>query len=303
MYFDNIKSSSDGLSLALAYSLPKGDARGIIQFSHGMAEHKERYYPFMEFLSSRGYICIIHDHRGHGASVKSNDDLGYFYTNDINYIVEDLLDVTKYAKSKFKCDNYYMFSHSMGTLVARCYMQKYDKEIDKLVLSGAPTKNNLGYFGLFMAYISSLFGLKKKDKFLDYLTFNSFNKKYDYKNAWLSLDKNNVDNYNNDNLCGFTFTTNGFINLYKLQIRAFKKKLFKCKNKDLKILLIAGANDPVIGNSHKFDDLRLFLINVGYRNVNSSLYSDLRHEIINEDEYYLVYQSVLNFLEDYFDGE
>ena len=102
MYFDSIKSSSDGLSLALAYSLPKGDVRGIIQFSHGMAEHKERYYPFMEFLSSKGDICVIQDHRGHGGSVKSIDDLGSLYTNDINYLVDDLLDVAKYAKSKFK---------------------------------------------------------------------------------------------------------------------------------------------------------------------------------------------------------
>lgn len=297
MYFDSIKSSSDGLSLALAYSLPKGDVKGIIQFSHGMAEHKERYYPFMEFLSSKGYICVIHDHRGHGASVKSNDDLGYFYTNDINYIVDDLLDVTKYVKSKFKCDNYYMFSHSMGTLVARCYMQKYDKEINKIVLCGTPTYNKLGSLALTMAEISNVFGSRKRDNFLDKLTFNSFNKGYDYKNAWLSKSKKNVDNYNKDNLCGFTFTTNGFINLYKLQIRAFKDELFKCQNKDLKILMIAGSDDPVIGNKELFKGLKEFLTNVGYQNIESKLYNSLRHEILNEDEYMEIYQDVLNFIE------
>lgn len=297
MFFDSIKSSSDGLSLALAYSLPKGDVKGIIQFSHGMAEHKERYYPFMEFLSSKGYICVIHDHRGHGASVKSTDDLGYFYTNDINYIVDDLLDVTKYAKSKFKCDNYYMFSHSMGTLVARCYIQKYDKEINKIVLCGTPTYNKLGPLALTMAEISNVFGSRKRDMFLDKLTFSSFNKGYDYKNAWLSKSKENVDNYNKDSLCGFTFTTNGFINLYKLQIRAFKNKLFKCQNKDLKILMIAGSDDPVIGNKELFKGLKEFLTNVGYQNIESKLYNSLRHEILNEDEYMEIYQDVLNFIE------
>lgn len=297
MYFDNIKSSSDGLSLALAYSLPKDDAKGIIQFSHGMSEHKERYFPFMKFLTEKGYICIIHDHRGHGASVKSNDDLGYFYTNDINYIVNDLLDVTKYAKSKFKCDNYYMFSHSMGTLVARCYMQKYDKEINKIVLCGTPTYNKLGSLALTMAEISNVFCSRKRDKFLDKLTFNSFNKGYDYKNAWLSKCKKNVDNYNKDNLCGFTFTTNGFINLYKLQIRAFNDKLFKCQNKDLKILMIAGSDDPVIGNEKLFKGLKEFLTSVGYQNIESKLYNGLRHEILNEDEYNEIYQDVLNFIE------
>ena len=42
------------------------------------------------------------------------------------------------------------------------------------------------------------------------------------KNEWLSKNKKNVINYNNDDLCGFTFTTNGFLNLYKLQKRAFQ---------------------------------------------------------------------------------
>lgn len=297
MYFDSIKSSSDGLKLSLAYSLPKRDVKGIIQFSHGMAEHKERYYPFMEFLSSKGYICVIHDHRGHGASVKSNDDLGYFYTNDINYIVDDLLDITKYMKSKFKCNDYYMFSHSMGTLVARCYMQKYDKEINKIILCGTPTYNKLGPLALTMAEISNFFGSRKRDMFLDKLTFNSFNKGYDYKNAWLSKNKKNVDNYNKDNLCGFVFTTNGFINLYKLQIRAFKDKLFKCQNKDLNILMIAGSDDPVIGNEALFMGLKEFLTNVGYQNIESKLYNCLRHEILNEDEYMEIYQDVLNFIE------
>ena len=80
-----------------------------------MAEHKERYFPFMEYLTNKGYICIINDHRGHGLSVKEKEDLGYFYTDNIDYIVNDLYDVTKFAKSKFKCNNYSMFSHSMGT--------------------------------------------------------------------------------------------------------------------------------------------------------------------------------------------
>ena len=102
---------------------------------------------------------------------------------------------------------------------------------------------------------------------------------------------------NKDNLCGFTFTTNGFINLYKLQIGSFNDKLFKCQNKDLKILMIAGSDDPVIGNEKLFKRLKEFLTNVGYQNIESKLYNSLRHEIFNEDEYNEIYQDVLNFIE------
>ena len=27
-------------------------------------------FDFMNFLSNQGYLCIIHDHRGHGKSIK-----------------------------------------------------------------------------------------------------------------------------------------------------------------------------------------------------------------------------------------
>ena len=61
-----------------------------------MSEHKERYYDFMEYLKEQGYAVVSIDHRGHGRSVKNKEDLGYFYTEDINYIINDLYDVTKY---------------------------------------------------------------------------------------------------------------------------------------------------------------------------------------------------------------
>ena len=99
--YDFINSSSDGLKIELAYTIPKEEIKGIVQFSHGMAEHKERYFNFMEYLSNNGYVCVINDHRGHGNSVKDKKDLGYFYTEDTNFIIDDLHDVTKYIKEKY----------------------------------------------------------------------------------------------------------------------------------------------------------------------------------------------------------
>ena len=55
--YDFIKSSSDGLKIELAYTIPQNEIKGIVQISHGMAEHKERYFKFMEYLSNNGYVC------------------------------------------------------------------------------------------------------------------------------------------------------------------------------------------------------------------------------------------------------
>ena len=143
MKIEKIKSQKDGLELEIAIFEPSEKPKAIVQISHGMAEHKERYYPFMEFLSKKGFVCVINDHRGHGESVKKKEDHGYFYTENIDYIVDDLHQVTLFAKEKFQSLPVFLFSHSMGTLVSRNYLKKFDGEIEKLVLCGPPTENKL----------------------------------------------------------------------------------------------------------------------------------------------------------------
>lgn len=299
MHIDHIKSSSDNLSLEVAYIIPSCEIKGIVQISHGMSEHKERYFDFMEFLAKNGFICVINDHRGHGKSVKDKKDLGFFYTEDINYIINDLHDVTLYIKNKYPNYKQFLFSHSMGTLVARGYIQKYDNEIDKLILCGPPTKNPFTDLGIGISKIFNTFqNNTKANKLLNYLTFNSYNKGYNIKNEWLTKNIDNVNAYNLDELCGFIFTTNGFINLYHLLKNAYCKKMYQLKNKSLKIFIIAGSDDPVIQSKNKFEQLELFLNELGYKNTQKKLYNTLRHEILNEKEYCEVYNNILDFFND-----
>ena len=48
-----LASEFDGLQLGVAVMTPAGVPKGIVQFSHGMAEHKERYFDFMHYLCDR----------------------------------------------------------------------------------------------------------------------------------------------------------------------------------------------------------------------------------------------------------
>lgn len=293
----NIKSNSDGLNIELAIEEPIGDVLGIIQISHGMAEHKERYYDFMKYLAENGYVSVINDHRGHGNSIKEKGKYGNFYTNNSDYIVEDLHQVTRYIKDMYKDKEVILFSHSMGTLVARNYIEKYDDEIKKLILCGPPTLNKLAPLGLLMAYITGLFyGDDKENRLLDKMTFKGYNSKYIGKNEWICSNKLEVDKYNSDELCGYVFTTSGFINLYKMMIGAFKKSKYKIKNKDMDILVIAGSDDPVIQSEKKFNELVSFLKNVGYCKIDSKLYDGKRHELLNEIDKDVIYKDIVNFI-------
>lgn len=61
-YF-SLTSAQDGMPLRGMMVIP-AHPRAVLQIAHGMCEHKERYLPFMRYMADRGYLCVIHDHRG-----------------------------------------------------------------------------------------------------------------------------------------------------------------------------------------------------------------------------------------------
>ena len=97
----SVKSVYDNLPLGITVRIPDQSPTGIIQFVHGMSEHRGRYHDIMEYFTQIGYVTVIHDHRGHGESVIHPDDYGYFYKNGADEIVEDAHQITLYIKNRF----------------------------------------------------------------------------------------------------------------------------------------------------------------------------------------------------------
>ena len=300
-----LKSKCDGLELGITMILPEKEVpiKGIVQISHGMAEPRRRYFPFMEFLATNGYITVINDHRGHGDSVKSKEDLGYFYDTTGNYIVKDLHQITKYIKKEYPDLPVYLFGHSMGSLVVRSYLKQYDNEIDKLIVCGPPSKNGAANIGILLTKIIGIFkGDRYRSKFMKKLTFSSYPKKFKKEkkdaNCWISKEEENKKAYNKDEECGFTFTLNGFRNLYLLMKNTYSNKGWGKQNLELPIFFIAGDEDPVIGNLSKWIATYEFLEKeIGYKNVEHKLYKGRRHELLNEDIKEKVYYDILNWIE------
>ena len=51
---------------------------GVVQLSHGVAEHIGRYEPLARFLTEHGFAVAGHDHLGHGASILPGAPRLYF---------------------------------------------------------------------------------------------------------------------------------------------------------------------------------------------------------------------------------
>lgn len=281
-----IKSQFDQLLLDVIIMSPS-HPKGIIQFSHGMCEHKERYFDFMSYLNKQGYLCIIHDHRGHGKSIKNSNDLGFFYEHGDIGIVEDLHQISLFIKKRYPSLPLYLFGHSMGSLVVRCYCQQYDNDIDGLFVCGSPSYNSASGIGITLSKIlSTFFGDHHRSSLIQKIGFEAFNKKFNKKipNSWICSDKNIVDTYNQDPLCHFIFTTNGFETLFRLMQRTYSPQNWQVNHRDLPICFIAGEDDPCIVNEKSFSNAVQFMIERGYKQTTSHLFSHMRHEILNEQK-------------------
>ena len=289
--FFKIKSNCDGLELDVALFIPD-KIFGLVQLSHGMVEHKEYYYDFMEYLAKNGYACIINDHRGHGRSIKNISDLGYLYEESSDYLVEDLHQITMYLKNKFPNKELVLFGHSMGSLIVRKYLKKYDSEINKLIVCGSPSINKMSKIGLILSKtVKLLKGERYRSNFLNKLALSN-----DETNSWISDNKEYIDKYNNDKLCGYIFTTNGFINLTNLMIDVYSKKDWILKNKKLPIFFIAGRNDSVIKSEKLWYKSISFLKDVGYKNITFKLYDDMKHAILFEKNNENVLKDIIDFI-------
>lgn len=295
-----LPASSDGLELSVMLTGPEGKASGIVQLVHGMCEHKERYLPFMEFLSSQGFVCIIHDHRGHGASVKCAEDLGYMYNGGWEAMVEDIRVVSEWVRREHPGLKLTLFGHSMGSMAVRSFAKRYDSMIDRLFVCGSPSDNPAKGAGKMLA---GIIGFIRGDRFrpamLQKLSFGAYNKPFSsepYHSAWVCSDKDVLEAYHKDPLCQYVFTVNGFRNLLSLMADCYSTKGWTMQNPSMPVHFISGSEDPCMVSHEAFEDSVRMMKDLGYGNTSSKIYEGMRHEILNETRKDKVWNDVLELL-------
>ena len=283
--FFTLESRQDGLPLSCMLVRPEGEVRALIQLAHGMSEHKERYLPFMNYLAERGCLCVINDHRGHGASVRKDEDMGYFYAGGDIALVEDLHQISAWMKETWPGKKLFLFGHSMGSLAVRAYCEKYDGEIDGLVVCGSPGENPaVGPGLLLIGLLSKIRGERHRSRLLQGMTVGMFAKRFpdpNHPSAWISANMDNVIAYEKDPLCAFTFTLNGNRALLRLLRRAYA---LKHGRPDLPVRFYSGADDPCAPDEKGFRAAMESMRRAGYSDVQGSMFPGMRHEILNEKD-------------------
>ena len=267
----------------------------IVLLVTGMAEHSERYDDFAKFLNNHGYSVYCLDHYGQGKNLPlGNPGKDYF-----SKMVETIKEFVTKLREEHNHE-VYIFSHSMGSFVTQAYIEKYSNTIEKVVICGTNGRSLMVKAGgVLSKMIVHKGNYDKEAKLLYNLSLGGYTKAIKDRKTdvdWLSYNEENVKKYIEDPLCGF-MCTNGFYKEFMKGLCSIQKtKNIKSISKDLDILLICGAEDPVGANSKGPVSLNKLYQKYGLKS-NVIVYEHMRHEILNELDHQKVYDDVLAFYE------
>jgi alpha-beta hydrolase superfamily lysophospholipase len=299
-------SSDNKTNIYYIICYPKdGKFNKIFQMVHGMLEYIERYLPFFEYLTSNGFLVVGHDHLGHGKSINTKEDLGYFgEPNPNDLLIKDIHKLRLIIQEKYSNFPYFIGGHSMGSYLLRQYISIFGEGLKGAIILGTgyeyPVKTLMGLnFCKIMSYFKGAHhrsNLVKKlclesGPFIEYdMT------KTDIYNSWITSDPEMAKLYNEDKKMDFNFTLNAYIGLIEATKYSCNYSNIKKIRKNLPILLISGDCDPVGNNGKGVKKVYELMKSAGILDVSIKLFENDRHEILNEVNRNEVYKYVKNWL-------
>ena len=289
--------AKDGYELALRIYEAK-EPKAVVKFIHGMEEYQDRYRPFAEFLRDDGYTAVTADLRGHG---KNAPILSHIADRDGDLrLLEDEETILHMIHETWAGVPVILFAHSMGTIIARVFLQKWSREFHKVILSGYPNPNPAAAAGSVLAgLLASFKGAKGYSRTIDNMVLGTFSKAVpDAKTPvdWLSYNPENVERYQEDPLCGARFTLGSYSALFGLIKLMGNPGKYEEVWKELPILLISGKDDPCTGGEKGRAASEAVLRKAGFRELKTVTLDGMRHEILNETDKETVYQTILEFI-------
>ena len=296
-----LNSASSGRRIHTVVWQPDGEPSAVLQLVHGMAEYIERYDAFARWLCEQGIAAIGHDHLGHGKSVESDADLGFFAENDASEIViRDMRTVTLEAKNRFPGLPVFILGHSMGSFFVRRYLALYGGEVSGAVIMGTgwvqPSVANLGK--AMAGMICKTKGERTVSPMLESMVLGGAAKAFKDEGqlGWLSVNKENVAKYEADPLCGFSFTAGAYRDFMRVMASIAKEEGYDNIRKNLPILVISGENDP-IGGKAAVEKVAAQYRGLDFTDVTAKVVDGDRHEILNEDDREEVYAYIYDWME------
>lgn len=246
MIIDEFHWKTDHKELYGAIFCAKPEPEAVIIFVHGLGEHIRRYDAWFSKFCKNGYAIVAADHPGHGRS----EGLRGHYSNycEAMSFVEQLF---KKAKDRFPYKPLILYGHSMGGNIALNYLLRYEPGIKGLILSAPWIQLKHEPPGIIVKLAS-----------LIQLFFPRLQVKSGIKRNQLTNNKEELEQYQKDNLIHGKITIKTFVELHK----AAQYALNNAHRLNIPVLLMHGKADPVatykgsvaLKNRSKMIELKLF---------------------------------------------
>ena len=243
--------------------------RAIVQITHGMGEHALRYAGLAGALNARGFVVYAQDHRGHGATAKSADELGQIGERGWTELIGDIGRLGARARQEHPSIPLVLLGHSMGSFAVQQYLFDHSAGIDGVVLTGT-------------AAIDLIEGALDLDQPIDLAMFNAPFQPARTDYDWLSRDEAMVDAYVADPRCGFGIDTDSARAMFAGARRGADPAQVATIRSGLPVYIAVGEADPVNAGLALLTPLTERYEAAGLTDVTIRTYPAARHEILNE---------------------
>jgi alpha-beta hydrolase superfamily lysophospholipase len=243
--------------------------KAIVQIAHGMGEHAARYRRVAEELMANGYVVYANDHRGHGLTAGSPERRGQLGAAGWRGLIDDLATVTTIARKEHPGLPLILLGHSMGSFALQSYLLDRSADIDGAVLSGTTAVDVVA-----AAVDTSQPG--------DLTAFNAPFEPSRTPFDWLSRDADEVDAYIADPACGFGMDIEGMSEMIAVAGELSDPQRLAGIRRDLSIYIFSGEADPIGGGGALVQMVADRYRAAGIADVSVKLYTEARHETLNE---------------------
>src|ERR1700755_1399814 len=224
--------AEDGAQITADRGAPPGQARAVVQITHGMGEHAQRYDHVARALTDAGYVVYAQDHRGHGASVITEP--GQLGDGGWPALVDDIGGLSARIRDEQPGLPLVLLGHSMGSFAVQQYLLRHSWEVDAAGLTGT-------------AVIDLLEPALDLDQPLDLTMFNAPFQPARTDYDWLSRDHAQVDADVADPLCGCGIDTQSPKDMFTGARRLAAPAQVAAIRPSLPVYIAVGEADPVNG--------------------------------------------------------
>lgn len=299
-----ITSSDNTHYLHHTFFTPNHDVeiKATLLIVHGMAEHSGRYTDFAQFLADEGIAVATYDQLGHGKTVKSPDDLGFFtHEHPVQSLLKDVIIMADILKERYPEVPHFIMGHSMGSFIVRTVLKHHAQDFAGAIIMGTSDANLLVKMLLPLNKILAKAAPKKQNPIFASLMNKILNHKLSprlssSKFAWLSENPAAIKAYESDPLTGFDFTNNGFLTLFVLMQSGLHKGWATTISKDFPMLFVSGENDPIGDMGRGVRAVTRKLQKQKFSQIDTRLYPNMRHEPLHEQNHTVVYHDILQWL-------